>query len=290
MPTGQHPWLVVGADGAIGGELLRRLSAAGRPALGTTRRADRAGLFLDLAGEPSSWQLPDSVAVAFLCAAVTSVERCQQFPADTRVVNVERTLRLARRLRERGAHVVFLSTNQVFDGAKPHRKPDDRPRPQTEYGRQKAEVEGALLSAGAATVVRFTKVVAPGMKLLRSWLDAFLAGVAVEPFGDMVISPVPLAFAAEVLARVGEQTPGGIIQLSGEADVTYAELARRLADRCEVSRELVRPVSFASKGLPPEMAPEHTTLDIARLTSELGLTPPPVWETLAALFEGLFHE
>jgi dTDP-4-dehydrorhamnose reductase len=317
MAEQQHPWLVVGADGAIGGELLRR-SPPG--AIGTTRRAGGSGLFLDLAADPASWRIPDRVAVGFLCAAVTSVDRCRQFPAETRVVNVERTLRLAGRLRNRGAHVVFLSTNQVFDGTKP-RPPHDAPtNPQTEYGRQKAEVERKLLAAGGATVVRFTKVVGPGMKLLHVWADALRRGEPVEPFADMVMSPVPLAFAAEALVRVGKRKPGGMVQVSGEIDVSYAEIARRLAEWRGwnpsptpprvgeglsplslagkgdgglgpfASRQLVRPVSFASSGLPPEMAPPHTTLDTTRLTAELGLTPPPVWDTIHAHFEGLFHE
>src|SRR5262249_52373883 len=98
MTSGQHPWLIVGADGAIGGEVLRHLPAAGIPAIGTTRRASGAGLFLDLAADPASWRLPDSVAVAVVCAAVSSIDRCRQFPTETRLVNVERTLRFAGRL------------------------------------------------------------------------------------------------------------------------------------------------------------------------------------------------
>lgn len=287
MTSGPNPWLIVGADGAIGAELLRR-SPAGT--VGTSRRAARDSvLSLDLAADPALWCLPDRVGVGFLCAAVTSVDRCRLFPAETRRVNVERTRALAGTLRERGAHVVFLSTNQVYDGTRPLRHPDDPTCPRTEYGRHKAEVECELLAAGGATVVRFTKVAAPGMGVLRGWADALRRNEPVDPFRDMVMSPVPLGFVAEVLVRVGERTPSGTVQVSGECDVSYAEVAKRLAARLGASAALVRPASFADRGLPPEMAPPHTTLDTTRLTAELGLTPPPVWETIDSLIEGAIH-
>ncbi len=216
------------------------------------------------------------------------MRRSPPAPAAGRRPNVERTLRLADLLRGRGAHVVFPSSNLVFDGSRPRTPADARPAPRTDYGRQKADAERRLLAEGQATVVRFGKVLAPGAAWLRQWGEALLRGEPVCPFHDMVVSPVPLAFAAEVLARTGECRPGGVIQVTGEQDVTYAAVAYRLADRLGAARSLVRPCSFATRGLPPEMAPRNTTLDVGRLGSALGLVPPPVWATIDAAIEGTF--
>ncbi|MBX9628405.1 MAG: sugar nucleotide-binding protein [Gemmataceae bacterium] len=272
--------LVVGADGQIGRALLARLAADGRPAVGTSRRPGGAGRPLDLAADPASWELPGRVSVAYLCAAVTSVEACRRDPAGTAAVNVTRTLDLADRLRGRGAHLVFLSTNQVFDGAVPFRREDEPPRPRTEYGRQKAAVERELLAAGGATVVRLTKVVPADWPLVRGWAEVLARGEPVEAFRDMVLAPVPLDFVTRVLARVGEARPGGVFHVSGAADLTYADLARRVAARVGAAAGLVRETSFADKGLPPEAAPAHTALDAARLRDVLGLTAPAFPATL----------
>ncbi|QDU19890.1 SDR family oxidoreductase [Urbifossiella limnaea] len=267
-------WLVVGADGGIGRPLLARLRADGRAAVGTTRRGIGDGLQLDLSADPDSWQIPVHVAVAYLCAAVTSIDACRRDPAGTRGVNVDQTLALAARLRERGAHVVFLSTNQVFDGTVPFRCEADTVCPLTEYGRQKSDAETALLATGAATVVRFTKVVPPDWSLIHKWRDALSRGEPVEAFGDMVLSPVPLGIAVEALARVGEKRPGGVIHVSGTEDCTYAELARRLAVVMGADQALVRAVSCRDRGIPAEAAPAHTALATARLSRELGLAAP----------------
>lgn len=278
-------WLVVGAEGQIGRALCHRLQADGQPVIGTSRREGTTASRLDFQEPSASWCLPERVAVCYLCAAVTSVERCQNDPDGTRLVNVHRTLELALRLHEQGTHVVFLSTNQVFDGAEAFRSEVSPPSPRTEYGRQKAAVEQSLLELGNATVVRFTKVVGPQMPLIREWVESLVRREPITAFDDMVMSPVPLGFTVEVLARVGQSRAPGVFHVSGDVDVTYAAVARRVADRLGAPRDLVRVASFAARNLLPEMAPAHTTLDGRRVRRELGLQPPAVESTLDDLIE-----
>jgi dTDP-4-dehydrorhamnose reductase len=111
----------------------------------------------------------------------------------------------------------------------------------------------------------------------------------ITPFHDMYLSPVPLAFAVGALQRIGERKPGGIVQVSGECDVSYAEVATLLARRLGVSPDLVQPISFASAGIGSETAPPNTTLDAARL-ADIGLAIPPVWNTIEALIEGAVRD
>ena len=282
-PRGE--WLVVGADGQIGQRLLRRLQAEGRPAVGTTRRDSPGLLPLDLAGPPQQWQLPERVAVAYLCAAIASIDKCESDPVGTRLINVERTLELVERLHARGGHVVFLSTNQVFNGAKPMRSEKDAVCPLTEYGRQKAEVEAKLLAGGRAAIVRFTKVVVPGWKLIGDWAAALGQGEPIAAFADMVMAPVPAAFAVEALTAIGAARATGIFHVSGERDISYLEVALRLAKRIGASRDLVRPMSIAERKITRAAAPLHTTLDAGRLRREFGLACPPAIATLDEVFE-----
>ncbi len=282
MPHDER-WLIVGGDSTIGAALARQASAAGHRILCTSRRpASDNVLSLDLASDPASWMLPERVDVAFLCAAVTSIEVCRTQPVGTRLVNVERTLALARLLAARGVRVVFLSTNQVFDGSQPHRMASDPTCPLTEYGRQKADAEREILDMGGA-VVRLTKVVGDVPPLFRSWNAALRRGEPIEPFEDMVFSPVPIEVAAETSIAVGTRKFAGIVQISGERDVSYAEVARCLAGRLGVDPSLVRPVGSGSRGLPAYAAPRFTTLDATDLRRVFGIAIPPVQEAVENL-------
>lgn len=276
--------LVVGSDGLIGGALLERLKRAGDSVLGTTRRLDAVStdnLFLDLSASVDSWQPPCDVSAAVICAGISKIDRCALEPEATRRVNVEGVYQLARNLTERGAFVVYLSTNQVFDGSRPNRLQEETPSPMTEYGRQRAEAEGRLLALGDATsVVRLTKVAQPSMPLLQGWVDALRRNEPIHPFKDMVMAPVPLYFVVTALEQIIKERVAGIIQISGEKDITYAQAAYYLAQRAGASEELVQPISVKDAGIPAEAAPVFTTLDTRRLREELGLAPPCVWTTI----------
>ena len=152
------------------------------------------------------------------------------------------------------------------------RETDEPTCPMTEYGRQKAEAEAALLapyaplasgapgaSGGDVLVVRLTKVVTPG-DLFDQWRKDLLAGKTIRPFSDMPVAPVSLEAAATVLAELAATGASGIRHVSAPRDISYAEAARRLAERLGVSPDLVRPQTVAESGIALEHAPRCTSL------------------------------
>jgi dTDP-4-dehydrorhamnose reductase len=285
--SGNGVELVVGADSMIGKALLEDLRRSGRPALGTTRRRDGASrdtLYLDLAQFPDDWQCPP-VSVAYVCAAVARIEACWRDPAGSARVNVQGTSRIISRLVSQGAFVVFLSTNQVFDGSKAQRRTDEPTCPRTEYGRQKAEAERLALAAGPrVAVVRLTKVFGENIPLFAGWAEALRRGEEIRPLADMWMAPVPVSCVVSALRRVGEQQRSGTIHVSGARDLSYSEAAclgaRALGERIT----LIRPMTAREAGLPGEPPPRHTTLETETLWQSCGIAVPPVEWTVRTAF------
>lgn len=270
--------LIVGGDGLIGRALAAELERAGAHVVRTTRRPEAGGLRLDLAADPQTAALPPDLDVAYLCAARSRVQDCAVDPEGTLRVNVTHTVALAARLVTAGAFVVFPSTSQVFDGSRPCRRTCEAVCPVTEYGRQKAEAEHALLALdGRVAILRLTKVIGPGMPLLWGWAQAVRRGEPVHPFSDAVMAPVPLSCGVQALHRLGGCRAAGLWQLSADRDISYEAAARHLCDRVGVGHELVRPVRAEASGTPP---PRHTTLDASGLRA-LGITAPDVWCAVA---------
>jgi dTDP-4-dehydrorhamnose reductase len=237
-------------------------------------------IFLDLSEDVTRCPLPSSsIGTAVLCAAVTSQEKCRLEPEYSRRVNVEGTTALAKRLVDSGVFVIFPSTNLVFDGEKPFAKANAPLNPQTEYGRQKAEAESQLLKLGdLVSIVRFSKVLSPNMTLFQNWIRDLKTGKEIHPFFDMVMSPVSLSFAVDVLLKVEEKKVPGIMQVSASKDISYAEAALYIARKLSLDEKLIKPVSYRESGI--VYAPLHTTLDINLLSSELKMIPPDVYETV----------
>lgn len=273
--------LVVGGDGLIGHAVAGRLRRDGHDVVATSRRSVPALPSLDLARDASSWPIPHGIGLAYICAAITSIEACTIRRDEAWAVNVEGTTAIAQRLVEAGSRVVFLSSNMVFDGSTPFTPAGAETCPRTDYGRMKVEAERRLLALGDAVwVVRLTKVFGPNPPLVSRWRRSLTAGEPVHPFADMVLAPLSAAFAADVLARLAGSGGHGILQVSATADIGYVEVATRLAQLVGAPRELVQPLGSGTVG----GAPLHTTLDAARLREQFGLHAPSPWDAIEHAF------
>jgi dTDP-4-dehydrorhamnose reductase len=282
-------FLLVGGDSEIGSVAAAHMRPR-RRIVTTTRRSDVGGnrIALDLAGDLSGWEPPAGVTSACILAARARLAECAADPAASTRINVTGTLALAGRLLERGIHVVFLSTNQAFDGHTPDVAADAPPSPVSEYGRQKVRSETALrdlMSRGApAAILRLAKVVSPRTALLRDWTAALAAGKPIRAFHDMTMAPVAAGMVASAIEALMADRATGIFQLSGPRDVSYWEVGCFLAELLGADLALVARTSVASAGPPPGMAPAHTTLDSSALRQRYGIVVPDAWAVLEETF------
>jgi dTDP-4-dehydrorhamnose reductase len=266
-------FLVIGGNSLIGGHLLRRWQEQGREVRATTRRQasqDAALVPLDLANDLTDWTPPFSGGVALLCAANANQNQCRRDPDSTRHLNVTQTIRLARRLLDHDYFLVFLSSNAVFDGAKARCQPNEPVNPMTEYGRQKAEVEAAFLEMpGRAAVIRLGKVVHGDLPVFQSWRESLSAGKVIHPFSDYICSPISLAQTVDCISKIVENRFPGIWHVSPQDDISYAAMARLLADKGGFPSALVIPET-APAGL-LEHLPQHAALDVKQTERKLGI-------------------
>jgi dTDP-4-dehydrorhamnose reductase len=281
--------LIVGADGMLGRHLSETQKVSGLNVFETSRRKSTLNPqreFLDLAGNIMDWKPPAFFSTAFLGAAVTSIKACDKAPTETRVVNVDNTLRIAERLLEAGTFVLFPSSNLVFNGRQPFCPENTAFDPSCEYGRQKAEAEFMLLSAGRKTaIIRFSKIIHPMMEPIRGWIHDLRNGRKIHPFSDMILSPVPVNFAVSMIHKIGEMKLPGIWQISGNQDLSYAQVARHISHMIGANKALVQPISVHD-ALPrlDTLLPKHTTLKTHRIENEFGIRPPDVWEAINKTF------
>ena len=75
--------------------------------------------------------------------------------------------------------------------------------------------------------------------------------------------------------------------VSGDRDVSYADVAVRLAGHPDAKATLVCPTSYKSAGLPPEMAPDNTAMCTDRLTIDLGLQSLMVGQTIYSMLASI---
>ena len=88
------------------------------------------------------------------CAAYTNVDGAESDEEAARIVNVEAPKELAEAARRKGATLVHISTDYVFDGMSylPYTE-DDAPAPVSVYGRTKYEGEAAVVESGCKYMI-----------------------------------------------------------------------------------------------------------------------------------------
>ena len=287
-------FLIVGGDSEIGAAAYRLMKARGMPVAATTRRHERVAPdrpLLDLAASLDDWQPPEPVTAACICAALPRLAACAADPEGTARINVDQTGLLIDKLLARGISVLFLSSNQVFDGRKPHVAADAPHSPASEYGRQKARAETALqghMARGApAAVLRLAKVVSAGMPLIEGWVADLSAAKPIRAFHDMTLAPVPTGLVCVAILSLLQHRAAGVFQLTGPRDVTYADIGRFLAAYLGAEASLIRETSAREAGMPAGATPLHTTLDSSLLRERYGLEAPDVWEVFSDIMSNL---
>jgi len=261
-------FLIIGGDGVIGHALKARLQNEGLEHSATTRRTAGAldALYFDLATPPENWpELPKS-KVVFICAAATKLDMCEDNPEATRLVNVTHMQALIERIQSYSGLPVFLSSNAVFDGSKPYRQAGEQTCPVNEYGRQKAVLEQWLLHRPhLSAILRLTKVINGRLPITHGWQDKLESYNTVEAFDDLTFSPLPLESVLDGLIAIGTQNRTGIFQLSGKKQLSYYEIACKLATKMGRDVKLVKPVSAQAAGIRPQFLPRFGTLDCSSM-------------------------
>lgn len=282
--------IVVGTDGFIGRALAIELARQGHQAFGTTRR--REGVvpgkvsYLDLAAGP--WQIERERAdVAFICAAMTNIAECRRSPEQARLVNTVGPINVARAFLEKGIRPIYLSTNAVFDCQEPRMAIDRPKKPSSLYGALKSEAEDVILRLSPkAVVVRLTKVLTTS-SLLSGWWRALNANLPVEAARDHRIAPISREHAVSSLIGIATRASGGVFQLSASSDVSYADLAYRMAERAGRGRQLVSAKAATDLGIPANEVMHYTSLDGRRACELTGIATPGPFAAIDRTIEEL---
>jgi dTDP-4-dehydrorhamnose reductase len=283
-PDSPIAWLVTGARGQLGGDLLAVL--AGRPGECVTPlgRAE-----LDLTDER---QVRDVVRrwldgvgaarpVVLNAAAYTAVDAAETDEETALLVNGRAPGWLAEELAGRG-RLVHVSTDYVFDGEATEPYPVDAPvAPRSAYGRTKAAGERAVAAAGGdAAVVRTAWVYgAHGGNFVRTMAGRALAGAPVSVVDDQVGSPTWAADLATGLVALGAR-PGPVPPVLHRTDagaVSWYGLARAVYEEVGADPALVTPTT--TEAFPrPAPRPAWSVLDGSAWLAA-GLPAPRPWRT-----------
>lgn len=281
-------WLVTGAGGMLGRDVLGRLAAAGVAAAGLARRD------LDITG-------PDAVRAALEahrpdvvvnCAAWTDVDGAEEHEEAALAVNGTGPRVLAEACKESGAVLLHVSTDYVFAGDAREPYAEDAPTgPRSAYGRTKLAGERAVLDLLPDTghVVRTAWLYgAGGPNFVRTMIRLEAARDTVDVVDDQRGQPTWSADLADLLVRLGRgalagTVPAGIHHGTSAGETSWYGFTREIFRLLGADPDRVRPTTSAAF-VRPAPRPAYSVLGHQGLRSS-GVEPIRDWrEALAEAF------
>lgn len=227
--------------------------------------------------------------VVIHCAALTDVDGCARDPALAYRVNGLGTQNVALACAEAGAPLLYVSTNEVFDGTKNEPYAEfDAPRPLNPYGHSK--LAGEWFVAHLLTrfyVVRTSWLYAPRgsnfvHRVLRHAEDNPARPLRVVT--DEIASPTLVSDLAEAVVRLIATRHYGIYHLTGAGHCSRYEWARKALDLAGRSATLLEPIARADFSRPS--TPALYTALANHCAAALGITLRPWEEALAEFLRG----
>jgi dTDP-4-dehydrorhamnose reductase len=258
--------LVTGSNGLLGTTVLERLLRAdGAAEPLAASRGESTNRYL---GAFPFWRLDvtDQAAVERVLdearpnavihtAAMTDVDDAERRRDEAWAINADGTAHVARACAARGVHLVYLSTEYVFDGEDGPYAEDAPTNPLGWYARTKRAGELAVAAAGGSwTVARSTVLYGYAPHLRPNfvlWLLRQLrAGEVVPVVHDQVGSPTLADNLAEMVLALAASRARGVYNTVGATILSRYDFARLAAETFELDPDLVTPISTASLAQP----------------------------------------
>jgi dTDP-4-dehydrorhamnose reductase len=262
--------LIIGADGQLGGALLKILTTNNYSVAGTSRRKETNHYYWDMEKIFNNQFPLNEFDLIYICAAITNIKYCREKPENARQVNVKSIVSLLEKLNQNKKHVVFLSSSAVFDCKEPKMRENREYLPTTEYGRLKVELELFLRERGDTSILRMTKVLSPNFELFKNWKIDLLKEKKITAFTDLNMSPVLINDVVQTLFNIGINKKPDIYQISGACDISYYDAARYIAKKMNVSDNLVIPSTAVLHGIPGPEILTHTSLNSEKIKKLYG--------------------
>jgi len=221
-------------------------------------------------------------------AGIASVDYVERHYAESLESNIVGTLNITSACRQRGIHLIYISTNAVFNGKRAPYREADPVGPVNKYGRLKVECERLV----GETLKHFT-IVRPILMYgwnhivarpnTATWIyDKLIRGESLHLVNDVYENPLFNHQCGRALWAIIRKKPAGTFHVAGKDVVNRYSFALQIAKVFGLDASLVRSVDSSFF---PDIAarPRNTAFVTTRMERELGVAPMPLEEGLKAM-------
>jgi len=210
-------------------------------------------------------------------AAVTDVDLCEERPELAYLINGEGTGKIGEEAKGVGAHVIYVSTDYVFDGRTGSYREDEPPNPVNHYGRSKLLGERLLRESCCHHCIARTSVIYGWGREHRpnfgTWvLSTLQSNRTIKAVMDQYVSPTLNENLAEMLVNVVDMKLERVLHVAGSTRIDRYNFALKIAEIFQLDPNLVEPVKAADMNWRAQR-PADSSLDVEKAMRLLDRKP-----------------
>jgi len=277
--------LITGAGGFLG-QMLCEKAMAGWQVFGTVRssRMTISGVHeiqVDLTQRQDVIAMLDSLKpdAVIHAAAMADPNACQLQPIESKRINVDAAVTIAGWCADHRIHLVFTSSDLVFDGLNAPYRETDPACPVNRYGEHKVLAEEEIRRIYPETAIcRLSLMYGNRISSRHEPMSLILkSGRTIRLFTDEFRTPLFVETAADGILLCLEKTRG-LVHLGGGERISRYEFGRLLARFLGVSENRI--IACSQIDIPmPSARPPDVSLNIT-LARKKGFNPPALIEVL----------
>lgn len=271
-------YLVIGANGYVGSYLYRRMKAEGKNVIGTghCRKGAKELVYFDIREDTfsdiTSLVSGEEEKTAIICTAQADLDRCRTEYEQSWQINVLAVEKMAEKLVKEKYHVIYFSSDNVFDGTKGNYTEQDATNPVNEYGRMKEEVEHFLADTyPEVCVFRMPRVVGTEteQRNLLTDLESKLAIGEAKCIKGNRMSLIAKEDIYQACIISSKQKMQGLYNLSNGESYSRQELAQKFFETMKVDNMNIIEWELEQFGF-QDKRPLNTSLDNTKFREETG--------------------
>ncbi|MGD9850228.1 MAG: NAD(P)-dependent oxidoreductase [Nitrospirales bacterium] len=242
---------------------------------------------VDLRNRDISHALMDSLQPEIIihAAAETNVEKCEEDPAAAVQTNVDITKHLVDWVQQQSREVVlvFLSTDQLYDGAGPHH--ENRIWPRNVYALTKCAAETIVRGYPHHLIVRvnFVGWSSRGTGFMNWLVNRLTHGDSLTLVDDVWFNPLSGAHLVNLILQIIGQHVKGTYNVGATGrGWSKAEFGLRLGRDLGLDLSTIRIGKVSDLGL-RAMRPNDMTMEVGAVEAVLGYSLPTMEDTVKQL-------
>lgn len=226
--------LIIGASGYIGFKFYNFCQQQGYNVIGTCHSSKCDDNFIKYDMEYDDIASFDKFIgkdkYALICAGESKISICKDNQDKVYRINVVATKKAIQQLSDLGYHIIYCSSDNVYDGIKGNYKETDLINPINEYGKMKAQVEKYILcNCPTACIIRLSKVVGianSDFDMLKEWKDAALKKKDIYCIKDNYFNPIFIDDVVSCIMQIMRKKLFGVYNVCGNQKYSRFELCK----------------------------------------------------------------